>query len=637
MALEKTDHVSPRLDRVDAAAVAPPARVRPPESSRARQRTQKAAERVTSAATGLAPAIADAVATTEQMRALLGSAATGTRQAAASSDDTRRAIETIGERTTKIRDAARTMGTGIAALQELAASVATHIGGSVSAMSAASDRQGDSFAHVTEMERQAGDIGKVARTTAHIADETNLLALNAAIEAARAGGSGTGFAVVADEVHHLAEACEASARDIHQLAGEMQAEFGRAAEGIAVSTRAVKAELHRSHDAERTLEAIRLDMAAVRAGADACLAAATRSADALTKARGGTAEAADTAAEQARACDRAVKTVEQQAAALAQGEQAAADLQDVCDELRHSTADTPSRPDIAAAADDLAATMEGAARASHRVLTAAEEIKKSGQTISAATAEASAAIEQIAAAATLTQTHGRDAHDKAVALQSWLREIRTGAAALGEMAATVLAETRRIREALTAPEQLARRIDKIADAVTIASVKTNMLAVTGTIEAGRAGEFGPRFMAVAADLRALALDSSATAEEIKDLVRPIQDQITRVRRDLDDIAAAAMREMESNASTTLTIDRLAADVAGIVEAGEVILSGAGGTAEALEEAKRGIAQSAAAAQQAGEASAEAGEAARRSGRACDDLAGSAEEIATLAAELQPSA
>ena len=52
---------------------------------------------------------------------------------------------------------------------------------------------------VSELEKQAANIGDIVKAVARIADQTNLLALNAAIEAARAGKHGKGFAVVADE------------------------------------------------------------------------------------------------------------------------------------------------------------------------------------------------------------------------------------------------------------------------------------------------------------------------------------------------------------------------------------------------------------------------------------------------------
>jgi len=81
-----------------------------------------------------------------------------------------------------------------------------------------------------ELEKAAGEIGRIVETITSISSQTNLLALNAAIEAARAGEAGRGFAVVADAVRKLAEESNQSAQRISQFVDQIRAQITKTAQ-----------------------------------------------------------------------------------------------------------------------------------------------------------------------------------------------------------------------------------------------------------------------------------------------------------------------------------------------------------------------------------------------------------------------
>lgn len=85
---------------------------------------------------------------------------------------------------------------------------------------------------VSQVSREAENMGVVLNLISDVAEQTNLLALNAAIEAARAGEGGRGFAVVADEVRQLAEQTKNAVTDISQMNHSLMSQVVRAVNTI---------------------------------------------------------------------------------------------------------------------------------------------------------------------------------------------------------------------------------------------------------------------------------------------------------------------------------------------------------------------------------------------------------------------
>ena len=160
-----------------------------------------------------------------------------------------------------------------------------------------------------------------------------------------------------------------------------------------------------------------------------------------------------------------------------------------------------------------------------------------------------------------------------------------------------------------------------------------MLAVNGAIEAARAGEFGKGFVVVATDIRNLAKDSAENADRIKDMVKAVQDQVSVVRRDLEEIALAGTAEVEKAKSITTNLGIVETDIGQLLTGNKEISEAAVQVNEALGEIKVGVA---AAATQAEQATIQATEASRQQLQVADALTVAIEEISSLADELQSS-
>jgi methyl-accepting chemotaxis protein len=487
---------------------------------------------------------------------------------------------------------------------------------------------------VAELEGQAASIGDIVKAVARIADQTNLLALNAAIEAARAGRHGKGFAVVADEVRTLAETSEKSAKQIQDLVGQIQQEVKIIADGITDSSKAVNGQVENGKTITAQLEQIRVDIVDVVKGAQEIATGATQSATASQQALKGSEDVAAAAEEQSAAAEEAAKTVEEQAQALAECEQTAQSLSELAEDLKNSTDVAKSAEEVAAAAEQLSSAVQEINRSGAQIMAAIDQIRKGAEVQAASTEESAAAITQIEKGAELAQIRATEGGEKIAAIKTLLGVNKTSVDELITGISDAANATRTSIKQIKDLELISRRIDKIVDAITTVSIQTNMLAVNGSIEAARAGDFGKGFVVVATDIRNLAHDSAENADRIKDLVKAVQDQIGVVGRDLDEIASSAVSEVEKAKTSTANLEIIETDIVDVEKGSREILVASNEIAAAVAQIKKGVEQISAAAQEADKAATEAGAAATQQSQGAEELAAAIEEIASLADELQ---
>ena len=611
------------------------------EAQRKKARTlakqQQAAERIAAATGQLASGIAEASSAAEELKRASDQIATGAEEASSAAQESLAAFQQVGVSITKqLQSAELSRGKG-EVVQALIVRTGGDVAGLITNVGVAAQRQAASVKLVVDLEKQAATIGDIVKAVARIADQTNLLALNAAIEAARAGKNGKGFAVVADEVRTLAETSEKSAKQIQELVGQIQADVKSIADGINASARTMDEEVEKGKTITAQLEQIRLDAIEIVKGIQEIASNASQSNVASQQALKGSQSIAAAAEEQSSAAEESAKTVAEQTRALAECEQTAQALSELAEDLKNSTDVAKSAEQVASSSEELSSAVQEINRSSAQIMTALGQIRKGAEVQSSASEESAAATNQIEKGLDIAQKRASASAEKVVAIKNLLGENKTAVSGLITGLSTSAEASRASIKQMNDLELVSRRIDKIVEAISTVSIQTNMLAVNGAIEAARAGEFGKGFVVVATDIRNLAHDSSENADRIKDLVKGVQDQIGVVGRDLGEIVAAALSEVEKAKSTTADLVSIESDILVVEKGAQEILAASNEIASAIGQVKKGIEQISAAATEADKAATEAAGAAQQQAKGAEDLAAAIEEISSLADELQSAA
>lgn len=591
-------------------------------------------ERVAAATQELASGIAQSASATKELGRAMEQIAGGAEEAAGASQEQSAAIKRIVASLAVARTEADSSNRRSESVMATLDETATQILGTVRAIERDAERQMASIALIAELERRAKDIGEITQTVSRISDQTNLLALNAAIEAARAGDNGRGFAVVADEVRTLAEASEKRAIEVQQLADSIQTEVRGVIEALRSAASAAKSEAKAGGGVVEVLEARRSEMARIAEDSRGVLTAAMESERAAAEALKGAEQIAVAAEEQSAGAAEAQSAVQQQAKSLAQSEEAAQALARLAEQLRTGKATESAAEQIGASAEELSATIQELSSAASQVMAAVEQIDRASQVQAAGTQQTSAALAQIENSAKAAQKIGRTADERVRTIIAALEQAGASIQSLMDGVSRALEETQASITTMNQLETVGRRIEKIVGGIALVVVQTSMLAVSGSVEAARAGDSGRGFAVVSNDIRGLAREASENIEQAADTVRGILDQIAVLRNGLAQIRSSGEVEVQNNRIVSEALARVRDEVRILGDASTAILNGADEILAAAAETATGARQIAAAAEEASSASREAAAAAAEQSDGAEELAAAIEEIASLADELK---
>lgn len=603
-----------------------------PAASLTPGRRGKVTERLAAATEQLASGIQEAAAAADELRRAMDQIASGAAEAAGASQEQLAAIKRVSDGLVQARSLAESTRRRTEVAEVSLAEAVGQITSSARAIEQNGRRQGEVIERVAELERRALDIGAITRTVSRISDQTNLLALNAAIEAARAGDRGRGFAVVADEVRSLAESSEKNAQEIQTLANAIQGDVRDVVAALKHAGEKAVDEAKAGATIVARLDELRAALRAISIGSEEMLTVAMEAERAAGEAQKGAAIVAAAAEEQSSASAESQAGISEQAKSLDQGQQAAHALAAIAEKARTGHSDSVAAEKISATAEELSATVQELSGAAQQIMTAVSQINRGTQQQASATQQTSAALAQIEKSARVSQQNVAHANDRIASVDTGLRESAGAIEKLVMGVETGLEATRASQGRIVDLEQVGRRIDKLVGGISLVVVQTSMLAVSGAVEAARAGDSGRGFATVSADIRALAREASDSVENIRETVGRVLEQISTVRRDLDQIVAAAEVEVQTNRAIAGTLAKVGSEAGALASTNREILQGADAILLAAVETAAGARQIASAAHEAGAAAREASTASAEQARGAEDLAAAIEEIAALAGE-----
>ncbi|TWI55873.1 methyl-accepting chemotaxis protein [Halalkalibacter nanhaiisediminis] len=165
------------------------------------------------------------------------------------------------------------------------------------------------------------------------------------------------------------------------------------------------------------------------------------------------------------------------------------------------------------ATDQISESIQSIASGSEKQVSTTTKANQSASGISRSMEQISASVESANHSSEITREKSNSGHEviQQTVAQMSLIDDKTG-------------------EISTVVEQLGNKsneIGKIISLITEVAEQTNLLALNAAIEAARAGEHGKGFAVVADEVRKLAEQSSGSANQIRNLIQDIQNDINR--------------------------------------------------------------------------------------------------------------
>ena len=504
-------------------------------SDKRRQRTLAKQQQISESIAGVATTILDnaqeSVSAIEQLKSSMEQIATAAEQNSGASEQALKNVRGINSNINRMRSNIDGVISSTLVAGDNIMNAVEIINQTVERMESAVDVAKGSSKKSEELKVSSENIGEAVGFIAKIADQTNLLALNAAIEASRAKEHGKGFAVVADETRSLSGESEKNAEFISELVNKIQESIDSIIKSILNTTSVIEKTGENGAHLSSTMEEL-TKIAVYTVEAARSISDFTQTLGNLaSNVNDGSSDIAQASAQIALSVEKTLNSIDIQSNALSQTEDDIKELSNLAEELKFSTDTMKSAEDIAASADTIGASMEDIQDSLESVTAALNEIENSSHaTNKSALNNKEEAENGLAAAkdiAKLIDISRRNFDLLKISFGSVKQSISTIRAAFEEA----------FNEGSVASAELdnivkeTKNVDKTVGNISNSIIQLNMLAISGSIESARAGEFGKGFAVVSSDIRNLAKDSEANTDKINDTIELMNAEIDTVRSD----------------------------------------------------------------------------------------------------------
>ncbi|MCA1036671.1 methyl-accepting chemotaxis protein [Bacillus infantis] len=228
--------------------------------------------------------------------------------------------------------------------------------------------------------------------------------------------------------------------------------------------------------------------------------------------------------------------------------------------------------------------------------------------------------------------------DKAAEVSSEVREqAEDGASSVKEMLSqmnSISQSVDRAGEGVSSLVSSAGEIQKISSLIADISGQTNLLALNAAIEAARAGEQGKGFAVVAEEVRKLADETNASAEQIHKLVAKIQAESSGTVRDIRLVKENVSAGISLSEETVSNFNRILAQIEQVTSQIQEAAAATRYLTDEFEGVHDTIEGIAAGSQETLESSENAAAASQQQLASSEDASNATQSLARLAEELQ---